>query len=319
MMNEGENNEILPHSEHQDLEDKDVEEYLLDAIEALVPDFQTPDFVAPESPTPVYDCVDPYSPENDFLDLHTPEPEHDTFEPHTPERKTAEIRTPEPQTPEDPTTPEIMPANTSSEEHQALLDSLDLNLKPKPWKNPNWKPSSRRNKSVKQIISEQQRREASVMATQNNSGTTTPAQQSTRAGTPSGDSNGVAGPSNTGANITQASRNLQTMVLERNMQASLAANETPAGGDAAQAAGDTAPAGGDTGPVATYTNIEAAPSVHPGKKKKYCDITGLPAAYTDPKTRLNYANKEVFKVIRNLPPGVAEQYLAARNANTILK
>ncbi len=44
----------------------------------------------------------------------------------------------------------------------------------------------------------------------------------------------------------------------------------------------------------TYTNIESAPSFHPSSQKKYCDITGLPAPYTDPKTRLRYHNKEVF-------------------------
>jgi hypothetical protein len=34
--------------------------------------------------------------------------------------------------------------------------------------------------------------------------------------------------------------------------------------------------------------------------KKYCDITGLPAKYTDPKTRLNYRGLEVWDVIRSL-------------------
>ena len=71
--------------------------------------------------------------------------------------------------------------------------------------------------------------------------------------------------------------------------------------------------------VATYTNIESAPSLHPGEKKHYCDITGLPASYTDPKTRLRYCNKEIFDVVRGLPQGVAEKYLEARGAHVILK
>jgi INO80 complex subunit C len=204
----------------------------------------------------------------------------------------------------------MAPSTPGGDGHQTLLDSLDIALKPRPWRNARWKPSPRRNKNIKQIIGEAARREASVMATQNNSGNSTPAQQSTRAGTPSAESNGGGAPSSApahsnNANIAQAARNLSTLVLERNLQASLAANGTPAGGD--------------TGPVATYTNIEAAPSLNPAQQKHYCDITGLPAPYTDPKTRLRYHDKEVFNVIRTLPPGVAEQYLAARGANVILK
>ena len=38
--------------------------------------------------------------------------------------------------------------------------------------------------------------------------------------------------------------------------------------------------------VPTYTGIEAPPSLLPAKK--YCDLTGLEAKYTDPKTRLRY-------------------------------
>ena len=91
------------------------------------------------------------------------------------------------------------------------------------------------------------------------------------------------------------------MVLERNLQASML--PVPSGG----------------GPVATYTNIESAPSLHPGDKRHYCDITGLPAPYTEPKSRLRYCNKEVFDVVRGLPQGVAEKYLEARGAHVVLK
>ena len=75
----------------------------------------------------------------------------------------------------------------------------------------------------------------------------------------------------------------------------------------------------NSGPVATYTNIESAPSLHPAHQKPYCDITGLPAPYRDPKTRLRYHNREIFALIRTLPQGVAEQYLAARGAHVVLK
>ncbi|KAI8064772.1 YL1 nuclear protein C-terminal domain-containing protein, partial [Gongronella butleri] len=51
----------------------------------------------------------------------------------------------------------------------------------------------------------------------------------------------------------------------------------------------------------------------------YCDITGLAAKYTDPKTTLRYHNTEIYQFIRTLGvPGV-QAYLASRNANVILK
>merc|ERR1739848_398313 len=45
--------------------------------------------------------------------------------------------------------------------------------------------------------------------------------------------------------------------------------------------------------VATYESIAAAPSALPAKK--YCDITGLPAPYRDPRTGLRFYDKEVFQ------------------------
>lgn len=190
--------------------------------------------------------------------------------------------------------PPPVPASVD-DAHQQLLDSIDLALKPRPFRNPNWKPSARRNKNIKQILGEASRKEASVLATQNNSGTSTPMPLGSAMGT------GAATPLPTNGtlshpNIAQAAQNLSTLVLERNLQASMA-----------------------SGPVVTYTNIEAAPSLHPAHQKPYCDITGLPAPYTDPKTRLRYHNKEVFEVVRSLPQGVAEKYLEARGAHVVLK
>ncbi|KAJ5163892.1 uncharacterized protein N7500_005722 [Penicillium coprophilum] len=163
------------------------------------------------------------------------------------------------------------PPNPANDEaHQQLLNTLDISHVPKPFRNPHWKPSQRRNKNLKQIISEASRKEASVLATQANSG---------------------APP-----NLSQATQNLSTLVLEKNARSTF-----------------------PTGPAVTYTNIESAPSFNPAYHHHYCDITGLNGPYTDPKTRLRYHDKEIFKVIRTLAQGVPENYLEARGAHTILK
>uniref|UniRef100_A0A0E0P6N3 Vps72/YL1 C-terminal domain-containing protein n=2 Tax=Oryza TaxID=4527 RepID=A0A0E0P6N3_ORYRU len=48
-----------------------------------------------------------------------------------------------------------------------------------------------------------------------------------------------------------------------------------------------------------YLNIQSPPSIYP--PKRYCDITGFEAPYVDPRTKLRYADPEVFKQIRMLP------------------
>ncbi|KAL9030103.1 MAG: hypothetical protein Q9196_001743 [Gyalolechia fulgens] len=183
---------------------------------------------------------------------------------------------------------------SANDPYQQLLDQLDLTLMSRPFRNPHWKPSPRRNKNIKQIVAEATRKEASIIPTQNNSGASTPHPQSSTHGM--GAASPSQGPSHTQSSVSQAAQNLSTMVLERNLQASLSA-----------------------GPMATYTNIESAPSLHPAHQKHYCDITGLPAPYTDPKSRLRYHNKEVFEVVRSLPQGIAEKYLEARGAHVVLK
>lgn len=181
-------------------------------------------------------------------------------------------------------------AQTDEKTHQALLDKLDIYAVHKPFRNPNWKPPQRRNKNLKQVLGEASRKEASMMNTQANSGASTPAVASEGGSTPAG--NGRP------PNIAQAAQSLDRLVLEKNGRAA---------------------AGAATGPAPTYTNIESAPSFHPNAQKKYCDITGLPAPYTDPKTRLRYHNKEMFGTIRTMPQNVYEGYLAARGAHTVLK
>lgn len=199
----------------------------------------------------------------------------------------------------------MAPITQASDEktHQALLDQLDVYGIPKPFRNPNWKPPQRRNKNVKQILSEASRKEASVLATQTNSGASTPALQGTGAATPS---NGAS----LHPNIAQAQQSLDRLVLERNLAA--ASNGTSNGNTAG------APPPG-MGPSVTFTNVESAPSLHPSSQRRYCDITGLPAPYTDPKTRLRYHNMEIFAMIRTMGQGTTEQYLAARGAHTVLK
>jgi INO80 complex subunit C len=134
------------------------------------------------------------------------------------------------------------------------------------------------------------------MPTQDNSGAATPNPDESGTSTDGESTPAVSTPGSIQQpNLAQASRNLSKLVLERNMRSN----------------------GFSNAPNATYTNIESAPSLaHP---KHYCDITGLSAPYTDPKTRLRYHDKEIFGVIRSLGQGVAEQYLEARGAHTILK
>ncbi|PTB80592.1 hypothetical protein M440DRAFT_1397966, partial [Trichoderma longibrachiatum ATCC 18648] len=192
--------------------------------------------------------------------------------------------------------------------HTQLLEQLDIHSIHKNFRNPNWKPNQRRNKNLKAIVGDASKREASALATpQDVSGDATPAAvaaaddglstsgTSTPAtGTNSGSNNN---PLQQPPNLAQASRSLSKLVLEKTLR--------PPGAGGVSAA-----------PSATYTNIESAPSL--AHAKHYCDITGLPAPYLDPKTRLRYHNKEVFGLIRTLPQSSAEQFLAARGAHTVL-
>lgn len=205
------------------------------------------------------------------------------------------------------------PPNAEKDEsHQRLLDQMDIYYAVKPFRNPTWKPGTRRNKNTKQIISESQRREASVLATQNNSGASTPFPAT------GATSDGAATPAYTTANskpvnMAQATQSLSTLVLERNLQRAANALSAPNG------APFNGGSGAMGGPLVTYTNIESAPSLHPANHRHYCDVTGLPSKYTDPKTKLRYYDGEIFAVVRSLPQGAPDQYLAARGANVVLK
>lgn len=187
--------------------------------------------------------------------------------------------------------------------HQQLIEQLDIHSIHKNFRNPNWRPNQRRNKNLKAIVGDASRREASALATpQDISGNATPAAtvgddglSTSGTSTPATSSNGSNPP-----NLAQASRSLSKLVLEKSLK-------PPTGGGGAAVAA----------PTATYTNIESAPSLaHP---RHYCDVTGLPAPYLDPKTRLRYHNKEVFALVRSIPQTTAEQFLEARGAHTVLK
>jgi len=191
-----------------------------------------------------------------------------------------------------------MAAPTESQiAHQELLEELDIHATHKNFRSSTWKPNQRRNKNLKAIVGDATKREASALATpQEGSGNATPAREddglsTSGSTTPALSANGHAQP-----NLAQASQNLSKLVLEKSLKP---------------------PGGPINAPTATYTNIESAPSL--AHSKRYCDVTGLPAPYFDPKTRLRYHNKEVFALIRSLPQSTAELYLEARGAHTILK
>lgn len=188
--------------------------------------------------------------------------------------------------------------------HQQLIEQLDIHSTHKNFRNPNWRPNQRRNKNLKAIVGDASRREASALATpQDASGSATPAGNdnglsTSGTSTPATSSNGSTRDQ---PNLAQASQSLSKLVLEK----SLKTQATTGTGQVAMT------------PTVTYTNVESAPSL--AHSKHYCDVTGLPAPYMDPKTRLRYHNKEVFGLIRSLPQTTAEQFLEARGAHTVLK
>ncbi|MBN3300832.1 IN80C protein, partial [Amia calva] len=67
---------------------------------------------------------------------------------------------------------------------------------------------------------------------------------------------------------------------------------------------------------ASYCNIDAPPSFKPAKK--YSDISGLPANYTDPQTKLRFSSTDEFSYIRMLPTDAVTGYLALRKASCIV-
>ena len=199
-------------------------------------------------------------------------------------------------------------AQAAAAAHLALIEQLDIHSIHKTFRNPHWRPNQRRNKNIKTILGDASRKEASVIATPlDNSGAATPAIDdglSTSGASTPATANGSGTSAGIQTNLVQASRSLSKLVLEKSLNVPRAANGAAAGVVS-------------SAPTATYTNIESAPSLAP--LRHYCDVTGLPAPYLDPKTRMRYHNGEVFATIRSLPNGVGEQFLEARGAHTVLK
>ncbi|GFQ92784.1 INO80 complex subunit C [Trichonephila clavata] len=65
----------------------------------------------------------------------------------------------------------------------------------------------------------------------------------------------------------------------------------------------------------TYLTIDVPVSLKP--PKKYSDISGLEAKYTDPMTKMRYANAAEFQLIRSLQPEAINSYLALRKATML--
>lgn len=65
-----------------------------------------------------------------------------------------------------------------------------------------------------------------------------------------------------------------------------------------------------------YSSVNAPPSFKPSEK--YSDLSGLPANYTDPQTKLRFANKEEYATIVGLPMDITAGYLALRGASSIV-
>lgn len=61
-----------------------------------------------------------------------------------------------------------------------------------------------------------------------------------------------------------------------------------------------------------YAALEAAPSVRPWRK--YSDLSGLEAPYTDPKTKLRYADRHEYARLRLLTADQVNGYLVLRRA-----
>ncbi|XP_052865153.1 INO80 complex subunit C [Anopheles cruzii] len=66
----------------------------------------------------------------------------------------------------------------------------------------------------------------------------------------------------------------------------------------------------------TYSSVNAPPSLKPAKK--YSDISGLVAPYTDPHSKLRYHNAEEYQTIRTFPMDLTAGYLALRGATSIV-
>lgn len=68
--------------------------------------------------------------------------------------------------------------------------------------------------------------------------------------------------------------------------------------------------------VPTFLNIDAPPSLLPAKH--WCDITGLEGPYRTA-GGLRFHDKDVYEIVRNLGPGIDQEYLKVRSAHLVLR
>lgn len=163
--------------------------------------------------------------------------------------------------------PEPIWVSESGEEHPAFYADLDIIRKPKPWKNPNWKPKKERVKTLKQIVADEAKADAEAAAARAERGEPEPEFEWDDA-------------------MKEAYKKLGLTLPKR---------------------------------YPSFNDLEAGPSLHPERAGKWCDITGLPAKYTDPKTGLRYYNSEVYQYIKTLSAEQIQDYLSLRGANVVLK
>jgi len=63
--------------------------------------------------------------------------------------------------------------------------------------------------------------------------------------------------------------------------------------------------------------MQAPPSAYPAKK--YCDLTGFEAPYTEPKSKIRYAAADLYPNVRALPEQQVKALLALRNVESGLR
>jgi hypothetical protein len=70
-------------------------------------------------------------------------------------------------------------------------------------------------------------------------------------------------------------------------------------------------------PCLEDTSIDAAPSSFP--PRKYCDLTGFEAPYTDPRSGLRFSSVAAYRFLQELPEYSRYQLLGLRNAAPVLR
>mmetsp|Transcript_13773 Transcript_13773/g.34689 ORF Transcript_13773/g.34689 Transcript_13773/m.34689 type:complete len:124 (+) Transcript_13773:26-397(+) len=68
---------------------------------------------------------------------------------------------------------------------------------------------------------------------------------------------------------------------------------------------------------ATWSNIESRPTFLP--VKKYSDLSGFEAPYTDPKTKLRYSSAQEYQQILEMPQELVQARLVLRGLNVAIR